>query len=53
MSSPLAIVKWTTEGKYKDIEQAIQRRVISSKHYKIGDKVEGWWEKAGCIWNAI
>ena len=34
----VALVKWTAEGKYKDFEQAIQRRFISSKHFGIGDE---------------
>ena len=36
--SPLASVKWTAEGKYKDLEQAIQRHFISSKHFGIEDE---------------
>ena len=28
--SLLALVKWTEEGKYKDLEQAIQRRFIAA-----------------------
>ena len=36
--SPLALVKWIAEGKYKDLEQAIQRRFISSKHFGIGEE---------------
>ena len=50
---PLALVKWPAEGKYKDLEQAIQRCFISSKHFGIGDEIEVWWGKAGRVWKAI
>ena len=51
--SLLALVKWTEEGKYKDLEQAIQRHFISSKHFGIGDEIEVRWGKAGRVWKAI
>ena len=51
--SLLALVKWTEKGKYKDLEQAIQRRFISSKHFGIGDEIEVRWGKAGRVWKAI
>ena len=37
-SSPLALVKWTAVGTRRDLEQAIQRRFISSKHFGIGEE---------------
>ena len=35
-----ALVKWTADGKYKDLEEAIQRHFISTKYFEIGNKVE-------------
>ena len=39
-SSPLALVKWTVVwyAMRRDLEQAIQRRFISSKHFGIGEE---------------
>lgn len=53
MSSPLAVVKWIEERKYKDLEQAIQRRFISTKQFGTGDEVEVRWGKAGRVWKVI
>lgn len=49
----LVVVKWVEEGKYKDLEQAIQRRFIITKQYGPGDEVKVRWGKAGRVWKVI
>ena len=54
MCSPMVLVKWTVQEKYKNLFiTTILRRFISSNLFGIGNEVEVHWGKAGYMWKMI